>query len=66
MDRISAVIIRNKKLLLVTGYDGSFYWTPGGKVDSKEKHEQTLIRELEEELSVNPTEKSLFNIRSSK
>jgi ADP-ribose pyrophosphatase YjhB (NUDIX family) len=60
MDRISAVILKNKKLLLVTGYDKSFYWTPGGKIDSGENHKQTLIRELGEELSINPTDISHY------
>ncbi len=30
-DRIGAVILKDKKLLLVTGYEETIYWTPGGK-----------------------------------
>jgi len=54
-DRISAVIIQNKKLLLITGYDELFYWTPGGKIDANESHKEALKRELNEELSIKPT-----------
>jgi len=34
-DRVAALIVKGKKLLLVTGYDEKFYWTPGGKIDGK-------------------------------
>ena len=51
-ERISAIIIKDKKILLVTGYDESFYWTPGGKVEPGESHEEALRRELAEELGV--------------
>ncbi|MDP2925723.1 MAG: NUDIX domain-containing protein [Nanoarchaeota archaeon] len=53
-ERISAIILENKKVLLVTGYDEKFYWTPGGKLNSNESHEQTLKRELYEELLIEP------------
>ncbi|MBR9706192.1 NUDIX domain-containing protein [Candidatus Pacearchaeota archaeon] len=52
-DRIAAVIIKDKKVLLVTGYDEKFYWSPGGKVDGEEAHEKCLKRELKSELNVN-------------
>ena len=52
MGRVSVVIIRDKKLLLVTGYNEIFYWTPGGKVKNREEKENTLKRELNEELKI--------------
>jgi ADP-ribose pyrophosphatase YjhB (NUDIX family) len=52
-DRIAAVIIKDKKILLVTGYKGEFYWTPGGKIEENESHELCLRRELKDELSIN-------------
>ncbi len=52
IDRIAAAIIRDKKLLLVTGFDEEFYWTPGGKRDGSETDEQALGRELREKLGI--------------
>ena len=51
-NRVAAVIIINKKILLVTGYEGVFYWTPGGKIEGRESHENCLIRELFAELGI--------------
>ena len=51
-DRVAAVIIKDKKILLVTGYDEKFYWSPGGEVEGKEAHEKCLKRELKSELNV--------------
>jgi 8-oxo-dGTP pyrophosphatase MutT (NUDIX family) len=59
-ERISAIIIKNKKLLLVTGYDESFYFTPGGKSKEKEPHEKTLKRELKEELDITLTSMKFY------
>lgn len=49
---IRAIIIKDKKVLLVTGHGADFYWTPGGGVEADETPEQTLRRELREELGV--------------
>lgn len=51
-DRIAALIIKDKKLLIITGYDESIWWTPGGKADKGEDHIEALKRELKEELGV--------------
>ena len=51
-DRIGAVILKDKKLLLVTGYECAVYWTPGGKPVEGESHEEALKREVLEELDV--------------
>ncbi len=51
-DRVGALIIKGKKLLLVTGYDELFYWTPGGTIEDGESHESCLRRELKEELGI--------------
>jgi 8-oxo-dGTP diphosphatase len=53
-DRISAVILKDKKILLVSD-DSSVYWTPGGKLDPGESHIQAIDRELYEELKSKST-----------
>ena len=50
--RASAIIIKDRKLLLVTGSALDIYWTPGGKIDYGETAEQALVRELQEELGL--------------
>jgi 8-oxo-dGTP pyrophosphatase MutT (NUDIX family) len=47
-----AIIIKDKKLLLVTGYGASFYWSPGGGIENNETSLLALRRELLEELGV--------------
>jgi len=61
--RVSAVIIRDKKLLLLIGNSGfykDFYFTPGGGMESGESDMETLTRELKEELQIIPTETVKF------
>jgi 8-oxo-dGTP pyrophosphatase MutT (NUDIX family) len=48
-----AIIIRDKKVLLVSGYGVDKYWTPGGGVEAGETSLQALHREVKEELGVN-------------
>ena len=54
-ERIAALIVKDKKLLLVTGYDEKFYWTPGGKIEGEETHQNSLRRELFSELNIKVT-----------
>ncbi len=51
-DRISAIVIKQKKILLVRARDSDFYITPGGRIELNESHYETLTRELKEELNV--------------
>jgi len=47
-----AIIIKDKRLLLVTGHGAGFYWTPGGGVEGDETAVETLYREVKEELGL--------------
>lgn len=49
---IRGLIIKDKKILLVTGHDAGFYWTPGGGVEEGETVLETLHREIKEELGL--------------
>ncbi|MEK6820709.1 MAG: NUDIX domain-containing protein [Nanoarchaeota archaeon] len=51
--KIGGIIIQNKKLLVVRKYGEPHFIIPGGKTKAGEKEEETLKRELAEELSVN-------------
>jgi len=55
IERISAIIIKNKKLLLLTGGGLNLFWTPGGRLENGETHHHCMARELKEEISVTLT-----------
>jgi len=57
---MAAIIIRNRKILLVTGYGGTVYWTPGGKMEEDESREACLRRELFEELGIRVKEMAYY------
>ena len=50
---VRAIIIKNRSVLLVTGHDADFYWTPGGGVEDGETIVDALHREIKEELGTN-------------
>ncbi len=49
---VRGIILRDKQVLLVTGHDADFYWSPGGGVEPGETTAETLHREIKEELGV--------------
>ena len=50
--RVSGVVIKDKKILLVTDAEADFFYPPGGGCEQNETHEKALHRELGEELGV--------------
>lgn len=66
-DRATGIIIREGKILLIHRFkDGNEYWVlPGGTQEENETVEQTLDRELAEELSLKVLSKKLvFSIET--
>jgi len=52
VDKIALIIIENGKILTTKSVGKNKYYIPGGKRDKNETDNQTLIREIKEELSV--------------
>ena len=52
IDKIAWIYIKNKKILSTLSKGKDIYYIPGGKREEKETDEETLIREIKEELSV--------------
>lgn len=50
--RVAAIIILNKKILLVRDYKADFFSMPGGTLENDEDHLSALARELQEEIRV--------------
>ena len=67
--RATAVVVKEGKLLMIHRINhGEEYWVlPGGKVDEGETFEQAVIRELDEETSIQgEVEKEILNFVDSK
>jgi 8-oxo-dGTP diphosphatase len=52
IDKIALIIIENGKILSTKSIGKNKYYIPGGKREKNETDNQTLIREIKEELSV--------------
>lgn len=52
IDKIAWVYLENQHILCVRSKDKELFYIPGGKRESGEQDQQTLIREIEEELNV--------------
>jgi len=52
IDKLTWIVIENRKILFVRTKNKELFYTPGGKREGDESDEQALIREIKEELSV--------------
>jgi 8-oxo-dGTP diphosphatase len=52
IDKIALILIDNGKILSTKSIGKNKYYIPGGKREKNETDQQTLIREIKEELSV--------------
>ena len=59
--KIGAIILNNGKILSVRKRDSDIYIMPGGGPEGTENHEETLKRELKEELNVESANFKLFD-----
>lgn len=59
IDKIALVKIENGKILSTKSKGKTKYYIPGGKRENDESDEQTLIREIKEELSVDIIKESV-------
>ena len=52
IDKLSLIILQNRKVLYARSMNKDKWFNPGGKREAGESDEQALIREIKEELSV--------------
>lgn len=64
--KIAGLLFRDKKVLMVKPNDEEYLLTPGGRIEGSETPEQTLRRELMEELKIEPTNMKFFEKFSGK
>lgn len=64
--KAGALIIQDKKLLLVREKDEDFFINPGGRIEKNETPEKALKRELKEELGIYPQKISFFDTINDK
>ncbi|MBD2815855.1 NUDIX domain-containing protein [Xenorhabdus sp. Flor] len=64
--KCAAIIINNKKLLVVKKHKTSMYISPGGKIEKNETQIECLIREIQEEIGVTFTNPTHFSIDYAK
>jgi len=64
--KIAGIILKNKQLLMCRKYDEPHFIMPGGEIKKGETSEQTLRRELKEELNVKLLSMKYFSIYAAR
>ncbi|WP_411342396.1 NUDIX hydrolase [Paenibacillus sp. WLX1005] len=59
IDKIAWIYLNEQKILCVRSKDKELFYIPGGKRESGEQDQQTLIREVEEELNVQLSQETI-------
>ena len=62
IDKIAWIYLNERKLLCVRSKGKELYYIPGGKRDPGEEDQQTLVREVQEELGVTLNEETIMHI----
>jgi 8-oxo-dGTP diphosphatase len=53
IDKVGWIYIQNRKLLGAKSFNKTPFYVPGGKREGNETDQETLVRELKEELNIN-------------
>lgn len=59
IDKAAWIYLQDKKILTTLSKGKNAYYIPGGKIEKKETHQQAIIREIKEELSVDIVPESI-------
>ncbi len=59
IDKVALIHIEGRKVLFTLSKGKNLYYSPGGKREPGESDEQTLVREIKEELSVDIDPKTM-------
>lgn len=62
--KAAAVMIKDRKLLVNKSHKYDFYLSPGGKIEAGETPEESLIRELKEEMNVEVTRDDFYHLNT--
>ncbi|MFD1887873.1 NUDIX hydrolase [Paenibacillus wenxiniae] len=62
IDKIAWISLNERKLLCVRSKGKELYYIPGGKRDPGEEDQQTLIREVQEELGVTLEQETIMHV----
>jgi len=64
IDKVGLVVIEDRRLLCARSRGKSLFYIPGGKREAEETDDETLIREIGEELAVGLIPETICFIRS--